>query len=456
MASLIADIAALNELTIGPVLAGGDPAAAEELAGFNIRTVHRPALVVGATCAEDISIAVRFADEHGLPVAVQATGHGQFLPALGAVHVTTKRMRSVSVDPDRQTARIGAGVRWREVIDRAIVHGLAPLSGSSSRVGAVGYSLGGGLGLMARRYGFAADHVVRLTMVRADGRVITVDAENEPDLFWAVRGGKSNFGIVTTLEFGLVPVTDVYGSSIYFAAESTADVLHAYREWAPSLPNAATTSIAMLRLPRIEALPPKLRGRSVTHLRFILDGPDSDGERLLSPMVDAGVKVMGVTGRMSVAALDAIHQDPVDPLPIWERTGQLTELTVDAVERMVAIAGPESDVPFFVVELRQLGGALTNEPSVPNAVAGRAAAYSMQLLGVPGPGDAELLQSGADELFDALNPWSPGTSLMNWMGEHNTPELVAQAWAPEVHARLMSIKNEVDPSNVFRFGHPLA
>jgi len=238
---------------VGPVLRPGDPGWREEIAGFNLAYTPTPAVVVGATSTADVAAAVRYAASVGKRIAVQATGHGLMSDLHDTVLISTRRMTAVAVDPAARTARVAAGVRWRAVIDAAAEHGLAPLSGSSSQVGVVGYTTGGGLGPLCRRYGFAADQVTRFTIVTADGAVREVLAESadpdDVDLFWAVRGGKGSFGIVTELEFGLVPVTTFHGGAIFFAGEDAPAVLHAWREWAPTLPEDTTTSVALLRLP---------------------------------------------------------------------------------------------------------------------------------------------------------------------------------------------------------------
>src|SRR5688572_10922006 len=226
----------LARAVTGPVLSPGDPRFADEVAPFNVAHQPRPAVVVGATSTADVAAAVRWAADRGHTVAVQATGHGLTGSLDGAVLITTDRLDTVVVDPASRSARVGAGVRWRGVIDAAAPHGLAPLSGSSSGVGVVGYTLGGGLGLLSRQYGFAADHVRRAELVTADGAIRAVDAETDPDLFWALRGGKGNLGIVTELEFDLVPVARLYGGGIFFPGGSAPEVLHAFREWTTTLP----------------------------------------------------------------------------------------------------------------------------------------------------------------------------------------------------------------------------
>jgi hypothetical protein len=439
----------------GPVYAGDDPRTPEEVATFNLAVTHRPAVVVGATCARDVAAAVGWARQHRLPVAVQATGHGPVSPASGCVLVTTKRMDVVSVDPGRRTARVGAGVRWADVLAATSAHGLAALSGSSSQVGVVGYTLGGGIGPLARQHGFAADLVESFELVTADGRIRTVDQHTERELFWAVRGGKGNFGIVTALEFRLVPVRELYAGAVFFDGGSAADVLHSYRTWAPTLPERTTTSVALLRMPPLETLPAPLRGRFVVALRIAHSGSAAEGAELLEPMLGAGEVVLSSVGEMPFTATDLIHSDPTDPMPVWERGMLLGDLSGETVDALLAVAGPARDVPLVMVELRQLGGALSRQPAVPNAVAGREGAYSAFVLGALVPGAADAVPAAGARVLEALGPWAPGTSLLNFLGDATTPERVASAWTPEVHQRLLAVKQAVDPDDLFRFGHAL-
>jgi hypothetical protein len=446
----------LARVVSGPVLAGDDPQAAAEIMTFNLAVTHSPAVVVGATSASDVAAAVSWAREHGLPVAVQSTGHGPIRSADGAVLVTTSRMRQVTVDPVRRTATAAAGVRWAEVLSAAAPHGLAPLSGSSSQVGVVGYTLGGGIGSLSRQFGFAADLVERVEMVTADGQVRQVDAHSDPDLFWAVRGGKGNFGIVTSLEFGLVPVAEIYGGGVMLAGSSARDVLHSFREWAPTLPESASASVAMLRLPPLEEIPEPLRGQLVVHVRFAYNGPAAEGERLIAPMREAGEVLVDTVGPMPYAAADAIHQDPTEPVSAWERGRLLRELPAEAVDNLVAVAGPDVDVPLILVELRLLGGALARQPEVPNAVSGREGAYALFVLGPVAPGLEEVVPAVGGRVFESVLPWLTGTAQLNFLGDALNGDAVGTAWAPEVHERLMEVKGRVDPDNLFCFGHALA
>lgn len=189
-----------------------------------------------------------------MPFAVQATGHGTHVACTGGLLLKTTNMASVLVDPDRRIARAGPGVRWKDVITAAVGCGLAPLSGSSPSVGVVGYTLGGGMGWLARAYGVAADSVLRAEIVDADGQLLTASREVRPDLFWALRGGGSNFGVVTALEFRLYPVTTVYRGISYFPAERAADIL-GYCGWTSRVPDEMSTAVL---LPGYLQRPPSL------------------------------------------------------------------------------------------------------------------------------------------------------------------------------------------------------
>jgi hypothetical protein len=439
----------------GPVLAGDDPRAAGEITTFNLAVTHRPAVVVGATSAEDVAAAVTFAAERGLPVAVQSTGHGPVRGADGAVLVTTARMQGVTVDPVRRTAVAAAGARWAEVVGVTAPHGLAPLSGSSSQVGVVGYTLGGGMGSLAREHGFAADHVHAVEIVTADGRIRRVDEHTDPELFWAVRGGKGSFGIVTSLEFALVPVSEIYGGAVFFTGGSAPAVLHAFRAWAPTLPEQATTSVALMRMPPLEELPEMLRGQFVVSLRFAFNGDLEEGRRLLAPMLEAGDVLIAGVGPMPYSQADMIHQDPTEPMPAWERGRLLRELPEEAVDALLGAAGPDVELPLVMVEMRLMGGAMARQPRVANAVGGRDAAFTLFTVGPLVPGLEQAVPAAGDALFGAMEPWLTGTGQLNFLGDAHTPEAVGRAWAPETHRRLLAVKAMVDPDNLFCHGHAL-
>ncbi|MGA8245287.1 MAG: FAD-binding protein, partial [Nocardioides sp.] len=381
--------------------------------------------------------------------------HGPVRPVTDGVLVTTSRMTHVAVDPLRRRARVSAGARWSGVLEAAAPYGLAGVCGSSTSVGVVGFCVGGGMGPLSRQFGFGCDLVRGVELVTADGVVRQVDAEHESDLFWAVRGGKGNFGVVTALELDLVPVARIYGGGVFFSGSSARDVLHSFRAWAPTLPDHAGTSVALLRLPEIEALPEPIRGRYVVQLRFSVNGSPAEGGELLAPMLDSGEVLLSGVGELPVTAIDAIHQDPTDPMPVWERGSLLHSLPAAAVDALLEEAGPHPSGPLAMVELRLMGGAMTRMPEVPNAASGREGAYSVLTLGVLAPEIAAAVPQAGRAVHDALSPWSTGTVPVNWLGDAHTPEEVAGAWTAEVHRRLLRIKHRTDPQNLFRSGHAL-
>src|SRR3954452_1478932 len=446
----------LREVVDGPVYLGTDAESAGDTAAFNLAVTQQPSVVVGATSAADVAAAVSWAVDHGIPVAVQCTGHGAVTPIVDALLVSTRRMTDVTIDSERGTVTYGAGVRWEKVVAAAAEHGLAPLCGSSQGVGAVGYTLGGGLGILARMYGFAADLVTQVEIVTADGQIRQVDADSDPELFWAIRGGKGNFGIVTSVTSELAPVGGFYGGAVFYSAESTTEVLQAYREWAATLPDEATSSIAMLRVPPMPEIPEPIRGRFVVHLRYAHCGDPAEGEALVAPMLDVGEVVLVGLGALPMTQSDLVHQDPKDPLPIWDHGALLRELAPATIDALVEVAGPQHELPLIFVELRQLGGAVARGPKVPNAVAGRDAAYALFVLGMPLPGLEQVVPGMCAAVVDAVAPWATPGSLLNFLGaQARTPEQVATAWSPEVSARLLQAKDTYDPDNVFRFGHAL-
>ena len=432
----------------GRVLDGGGRAAAAEVAGFNTAVAHRPSVVVAAECAGDVAAAVRYAAATGSPLAVQATGHGAAAPVDGGVLVTTTRMQGCVVDPVARTARVEAGVRWRRVIDAVVPHGLAPLSGSSSGVGVVGYTLGGGMGHLARRHGFAADHVRAVEMVAADGEVRRVTADTDPDLFWAVRGGQSRFGVATAVEFDLVPLPAFFGGAMVFGPAAVEPVLRAFAAWAPTLPEEVTTSVALLRLPPVDDVPPPLRGVVSVALRFGAAGPPARGEQLLAPMRRVATPLLDSVAPMSFAAVDGIHMDPTEPMPAVMRGGLLHSMPDALVDSLLAVAGPDVEVPLAMVELRLMGGALARPAAVPNAVAGREGAFSLSVVAPAPPALATTAHAVTEGVLQALEPWSTGTTLANFAG-HDGRRAADRAWAPEVLERLRRVKATVDPADLF-------
>ncbi|TMR12680.1 FAD-binding oxidoreductase [Nonomuraea zeae] len=422
-----------------------------ERAGFQRLALHEPDLVVPAASPEDVREAVAHAAAAGLPVAVQAAGHGLPVPATEGLLINTNRLSSVTVDPVTATARIEAGARWHQVIAEAARHGLAPLSGSSPGVGAVPYTLGGGLSLMARPYGYAADQVRAIDVVTADAepRHVTPGDDLHGDLYWALVGGRSNFGVVTALEIGLVPVERIYGGALYFDAGHAGEALRTWAAWTASLPDEMTSSIAIIPFPDAPQAPERFRGRTVATVRIAFTGGAEEGEDLVRPLRAIGPRLVDTVGVMPYTASASIHDDPTEPAGYYATHSVLRELPPAAVDALLDVTG-------CVVEVRHLGGALSKPQSYPNSVGNRDAGYSASLLS-PGlaPGtDTTALRPAHDRARDALAPWSTGGRLLNFLyGENATPEEVRRAYEPADYRRLAELKAEWDPRNMFRLNH---
>jgi len=436
----------------GPVFLPGDDGYDAERAGYQTGVQQRPAVIVGAAGAADVRAAVGFAGAHGLPVAVQATGHGLSIPAAGGVLISTRRMTAVRVDASIRTAWIEAGVRWQHVIAAATPHGLAPLSGSAPDVGAVAYTLGGGLGLLARRYGYAADHVRSIEVVTADARLRHVTAERDPELFWAIRGGRDNFGVVTGLQIDLVPVTRLYGGGLFFAADRVADVLHAYRNWTSTVPDELTTAVALIPFPDNPAIPAPIRNRYVAHIRIAYTGAAAAGERLVAPLRAIGPRLMDTLVDMSYAASGSIFNDPTEPAAYYGTNAMLREFDASAAPIVLDLARPDAPVP-CVVDLRHLGGALSRPPTVSNAVGRRDASYLLSVLTPLAASDIDSVRPVHHRLYEALAPWITGQYLNFRYGENATAEQVRAAYDPADYQRLTELKAVYDPTNMFRLNY---
>ncbi|SDL31784.1 FAD-binding oxidoreductase [Arthrobacter sp. ok362] len=449
------DIHALSKAVSGPVVLPDSPEFAEETFAFNVATVHRPDVVLGAADAQDVATAVKWAAEHRLPVSVQSTGHGANSAIDGGLLINTRRLQDLQIDPVERTARVGAGVKWRTVLEASVPHGLVGLHGSSTDVGVVGYTVGGGLPVLGRAHGFAADHVRSMDIVTADGALRRIDADAEAELFALMCGGKGNFGIVTALEFSLFPLGDFYGGGIIYPGADADLIFAAFRKWLPTLPDDASPSISLLRLPDMDFVPPPLRAKFVVHLRFAYMGNREDGDALLAPMRTVSTPLMDTAGPMDYLDVDQIHMDPADPLPFTDGGALLKDLGEETVAQLLELAGEGSDCPLLLVEIRPLGGALAQGGALADAVSGRDAAFLLFLVGFNIPPMAAASIASIREILAAMAPHSTGYTLVNFHGEPGDEADRARAWSPAVYERMRSAKTTYDPGNLLRFGHAI-
>ncbi|MFI1048858.1 FAD-binding oxidoreductase [Streptomyces griseoruber] len=421
-----------------PLLHPADPGYEDELAGFQTGFAQRPAVVVAARGAADVAGAVRYAAGRGLPVRVRATGHGLPGDSAGGLLISTRRMTGLSVDPVARTVRVAAGVRWGEVVAAAEPYGLAPLNGSSPGVGVVGYTLGGGLGILAREFGYAADHVRSLDVVTADGRVQRVALDAEPDLYGALLGGgAAGLGVVTALEIGLVPVRTLYGGSLAFDGREVgpADALRAYEAWTRTVPGRLASSFAAVPYPDLPALPPHLRGRYVLSVRVAYTG--DDGAELVAPLREIGPVLTDSLREMPYAESRTIHSDPDFPHAYY---GEAVVVSALDGEWLGGI-GPDAGA-MCVVQVNHLGGALSRP--APNAVPYREGRFLVRLLAMGGRERARAL---LDPAFAVLAPHTLGRAAPFAFG---AGDRAGGLFDPETRERLAGIKSRHDPANLFR------
>ncbi|HEX7169364.1 MAG TPA: FAD-binding oxidoreductase [Rubrobacter sp.] len=427
---------------------------------WNLAAHQAPALVIVAGGAADVMAAVRFARDAGMGVGVMATGHGVGAPCDGGVLINTSKMRGVRVDPVSGTARVEAGALWADVVQEAQPHGLGGLMGSTSHVGVVGYTMGGGFGWLGRKYGFNAASVREADVVTADGELVRLSAEDNPDLFWGLGGGGGNFGIVTSLKFDLYPVGTLYGGDIFYPMEKAAEVLDAYARWSADLPDEWSTGVAFLNIPPLPALPELLRGRSVIALRGCYCGESpGDGEEMLRPVREGlGEPIMDTFGPMPFAAMDSISMDPVDPMGARQHSEMLRELSPEAIETLVEVAGAGSESPLILLELRQLGGALTCTADRLSTMGKGDSGFIMNGVGPAfTPEMAEGIMAYLTRVAEATRPFQTGDTYVNFMElEGASSQRVKAAYAPEDYERLVALKDRYDPQNLFRFNRNIA
>jgi FAD/FMN-containing dehydrogenase len=440
----------------GLVLMPDDPDFQTECATFNLMTPLHPAVAVSAICAPDVRTAVRFAAGRELPIAVLSTGHQMVSSAKGAVLINVSRMNAVHIDPTRNLARVEGGARWQHVLNKADRYGLAPVSGTSPTVGVVGYHLGGGASpILGRTHGYASDHIQAIEIVTADGELRRVTASSEPDLFWALRGGKSNFGVVTTLEFTLFPIRRFYGGGIFFAGQHAGQVLHRWREWVVNLPTEMSSSIAFLRQPPQREVPEWLRGKFVVQMRFSTLRSREEADGVLAPMRAIAPVLCDTIAEMPYREAGSIFMEPHSPVPWVERSTMLRCLPSEAVDALLALLGPDARTDLSFVVLRPLGGALERPPAVPDALPGRDARWSLFAVGGGHPDLAPAFEKQLATLMDAVAPWAQQETSLNFLSpqQGTTPEELRAIYGAERYDRLAAIKKRYDPNNLFRVNH---
>ncbi len=444
----------MNELrkqVRGTVLTPNHPGYDQVRRGWNLSIDQYPALIVVAADAADVAAGVRFARDNGLGVAVQSTGHGIMQPADDALLIVTSRMNAVHVNADAQTAWVEAGAIWKQVLDAAQPVGLAPLLGSTPYVGVVGYTLGGGMGWLARKYGLAADSVRSIEVVTPDGRLRRASATENADLFWGLRGGGGNFGVVTALEIDLYPVKVVYGGELMYPIELLPEALSFFRDWTAKVPEEMTAWLVTLQFPPIPEVPEHLRGRKVLFIKMAFSGAPEWGKLLADEWREWVTPISDTVRVMPFSEIGTIADDPVNPMPIYV-TGELIDVLSDEAIGLLTETLSQENSPLIFSELRHGGGAIAKADRSANAIGNRDTAYYFMMAGAtPTPEAQEQVEQFIAQFKRDLRPHISGGVYLNFMEGAEADERTKDAYSAETYRRLMTLKAKYDPNNLFRY-----
>lgn len=451
-------LAELRSAVSCQVLIPGDAGFDAACMVWNLSYRHEPAVIVIADSANDVAHAVRFATRTGRSVTVHSTGHGIGLPAADSVLILMHQLDHVAVDAAAGTASIGGGAKWERVLGPAQDAGLAPLLGSSPDVGAVGYTLGGGMGWLARKHGLNIDRVRAFEVVTADGEIRRVTAEEEPDLFWALRGGGAgSLGVVTAMEIDLVPVSNVYAGNLFYPAAAASRVADHYRRWIERAPVALTSSLAFMNFPPLEEVPDFLRGQSFTIVRGCFDGPEEEGRQLLSFWREWEAPLFDLWGPMSFRDVGLISNEPVDPMAGMSTSEWLGDITPEVVDILSHRVFPSDGPPVLVIaEIRHAGGAI-DRAGEDAAYGNRKERHLLQLVGVSmDETEHERLLAYTAALRQELAPYVTGAAYLNFLEGDDKIDRAVNGFEPHDWDRLRRIKADYDPANIFSHGLPLA
>lgn len=452
-ANVIKSVEELRPAVKGAVLTAEDAGYNAARQVWNLAVEQFPAVIVIAESAEDIAEAVTFANANNLEIAVKATGHGTIREANDSLLIVTSQMTDVRIDAHAQTAWISAGTKWGRVLEQAQAVGLAPLLGSSPDVGAVGYTLGGGMGWLARHYGLSVDNVNYFEVVNARGEIITASASENSDLFWALRGGGGNFAVVTGMEVRLVPVTDVYAGNLYYPAELAREVFARFENWTANAPDELTSSVVLMNFPPIPEMPEWMRGQSFVIVRGAYSGRVDDGEELLKFWREWQTPVVDDFKIIPFSQAATISNDPVDPTPGQSSGAWLKDLSPETAETLIQFVLPQGGPPKLIMaEVRHAGGKIAKIDPSSAAYGNRDAQFSLQVIGfTPTPQSVADAREHIANLKQALELHMHGGVYLNFLEGAEARQRTRQGFTAENLQRLQDIKAKYDPQN--RFNH---
>jgi FAD/FMN-containing dehydrogenase len=411
---------------------------------------RRPLAIVRAATTEDIAAAVRFAGERGLPLAVRSGGHSlAYLSVINdAIVVDLSGMKLVTIDPKQRVARVQAGATSGDLAGPAHVHGLALTTGDTHSVGMGGLTTGGGIGFMVRKYGLAIDNLLAAQVVTTAGEIVTASPDEHPDLFWAIRGGGGNFGIVTEFTYRLAPVGQIYGGELLLPV--TREVLRGYLDYAVTAPDELTTIANVLHAPPFPHVPAERVGELALSILVCWTGSIADGERALAPLRALAEPIVDAVGPMPYPEIYRFTAHQAEPHGAAIRSMFAHDFS-DAALDAVLTAMEHASSPFSLVQFRGLGGALARAGSDSTAFAHRDKRYFFAIIGLwldPAE-DPAVHAAWTETLWRIVGPEGAGV-YVNFL-ENEGQDRVRDAYPPATFARLAAIKQRYDPRNMFRF-----
>ncbi|MDM0110994.1 FAD-binding oxidoreductase [Variovorax sp. J22R133] len=452
------DIDALASQISGGLLTAGDEAYDTARKVWNATIDRHPAIIARCLTDSDVQAAVRFAAEHRMLMSVRGGGHhiaGNAV-AEGGLMLDMSGMKTISIDVAKRTARVGAGALLADLDREAQAHGLAVPLGINSTTGVAGLTLGGGFGWLTRRHGMSIDNLLSATVVTADGAIRIASAESQPELFWALRGGGGNFGVVTSFHFQLHPVgPEVYSGLVVYPFSQARQVLRAWRDFTMKAPDELSVWMVMRKAPPLPFLPESVHGKEVVIFPLVYSGNVEEGEQVAAPVLKFGDPV----GTHLGAAPYAAFQQAFDPLlapggrNYW-KSNNFSTLSDAALDTVIASAsnlpGPECEI--FIA---QLGGAMARVKPDATAFVGRDAHYIMNVHGRwSSPHDDETVRAWARRAFEDAAPHATGSGYVNFLTEDEA-ERVAAAYGTN-YERLQAVKQRFDPDNLMRMNLNIA
>lgn len=451
--SMEAAVQELGAALRGTVILPGDDAYEATRRVWNGMIDKRPALIVQCAGVADVVAAVQFARDHDLLVAVRGGAHNVAGNAVcdGGMVIDLSRMKSVRVDPSARTARAEPGLTWGEFDRETQAFGLATTGGLVSTTGIAGFTLGGGVGWLVRKYGSTSDNLLSADVVTADGRFVTASEKENPDLFWGIRGGGGNFGVVTSFEYRLHPVGPmVMGGAVFHPASKAKELLRFHRDFAARAPEDLTTLVVFLTAPPAPFIPEQFQGTPMVAVACCYAGSLEDAAPVVQPLKEFGPPVVDLVGPIPYRALQAMFDETAPPgIQNYWKSHYLQGLGDETIDALVDHAR-DIPSPMSAVHIHHLEGAVGRVGEDGTAFGHRKSPFILNLVSMwTDPAESEKNIRWTREFHAAMQPFSDGGVYVNFMGEEE-PDRVRAAYGDAKYRRLMDLKDKYDPTNFFR------